>query len=47
MENPILKHRQQICQNILKSFGEDLDIEKARGGIYMDTYHNRKLARVG
>ena len=49
----ILKHRQDIKNNILKSFQVDLekseenDIERARSGIYADTSKNRKLNRVG
>ena len=49
----ILKHREDIKNNILKSFQVDLqkseenDIEKARSGVYSDTAENRKLSRVG
>ena len=49
----ILKHREDIKNNILKSFQVDLqkseenDIEKARSGVYGDTAENRKLSRVG
>ena len=52
--NDILKHREDIKNNILKSFKTDLeksengsDIEKARSGVYADTAENRKLNRVG
>lgn len=43
----ILKHREEVSNNILKSFGEDIDIEKARSGIYADNPENRRLNRVG
>lgn len=36
-------HRESIQENILKSFG--VDIEK--GGVYVDNSENRKLGRVG
>lgn len=52
--NDILKHREDIKKNILKSFKTDLeksenssDIEKAKSGVYADTAENRKLNRVG
>ena len=41
----IRKRREDIQNNILKSFG--CDIEKARSGIYMNTPENRRLGRVG
>lgn len=40
--NDIQNHRQEIKDNILKSFG--VDIEK---GVYVDNSENRKLGRVG
>lgn len=45
--NNILEHREQVRQNIMKSFSADNDIEKARTGIYVDNSENRKLSRVG
>ena len=41
----IKKHKNDIRDNILKSF--NTDIEKARSGVYEDTAENRKLNRVG
>lgn len=40
--NDILKHKIEVCTNILKSFG--LDLEKA---VYVDNAENRRLGRVG
>lgn len=47
MENLISEHRKRVAENIEKSFNGDLDIEKARSGVYADTAENRKLQRVG
>lgn len=43
----IFEHRKEVQNNILKSFVEDIDIEKARSGIYADNPENRRLNRVG
>lgn len=54
IEDIILKQRQMVQQRINKSFGveiekaeNELDIEKARSGIYADNAENRRLNRVG
>ena len=43
MFEEIQKHRQAVEENIRKSFQVDLE----KGGVYADTYENRKLGRVG
>ena len=43
MFEEIQKHRQAVEENIKKSFQVDLE----KGGVYADTYENRKLGRVG
>lgn len=45
MESLVDKKRKEIQNNILKSFG--VDIEKALSGVYEDNVENRKLGRVG
>lgn len=39
--------RKAVEENIAKSFGVDVDLEKARYGTYSDTAENRRLNRVG
>jgi NADH:ubiquinone oxidoreductase subunit E len=57
IEGKFLNHKKEVQNNILKSFGEGIDIEKifgegidiekARHGIYADNPKNRRLKRVG
>lgn len=54
IEDIILKQRQMVQQRINKAFGveiekseNELDIEKARSGVYADNAENRRLNRVG
>lgn len=53
MNNPILEKRKLVQERIEKSFNsginmsEELDLEKARNGVYADNNLNRKLMRVG
>lgn len=43
MFEDIQNYREEVAQNIAKSFSSDLE----KGGVYADTYENRKLGRVG